>query len=373
MKRKIILLIIGCLWLGHAFANEEIPTHTVTKSDKGGLCVIAHRYYNQHADTINGYKGENQYIDSLTVWNDLTKVNGNPIITIGQKLYLVNPIIYQKNHRDSHNQVEDNTTLEEVAGQNARTPENTLGTPKDEQSQTNQQTNPQNTDHYNNDDKGGRYGWVWLLLGVLFGAVLGVFLFNVLYVKKQIEEQEYRNTELSRKYRNLNREKSNDNTELSRLRSKIQTLEREKQKLLNENINLGEEIDRLKATQSNTNKNRTTEDYQLQAYQVPNQSSEPLSLLYADAIIDDYFVKVRETPNEDSIFVLQLNGNNSAEFDIYKNAYSKVAANPSYLDGCEKQILYETKQIDIISKGSAQLMGLNGKWKVVKKLNVIIK
>lgn len=219
------------------------------------------------------------------------------------------------------------------------------------------------------------FSWVWLLLGILFGAVLGVFLFNVLYVKKIIEEQERINTELSRRNQTLYREKSSESSELSRLRLKIQGLEREKEKILNENIALGEKIDRLKAAQSNTNKTRITESHPIttSTSQVSNQQSEPSTVLYADAIIDDYFVKVRETPSEDSIFVLQLNGKNSADFEIYTNAYFKVVANPSYLDGCEKQILSETKQIEVLSKGYAQQVDANGKWKVINKLNVIIR
>ena len=370
--RKILLLITYCLLFGHAFANEEIPTYTVTVGDDKGLGAIANRFYSQYAGKGNGYLGVGQYIDSIANWNNLKRIKGNPIIQPGQKLYLVNPEIYQKQHGDSQNLEEDNKPSEDVTGQNSGTPETLSSTSLNQQSQTDIQ--PITTITNEGDDK-GRYEWIWLLLGILFGAVLGVFLFNVLYVKKIIEEQERRNTELARKNQTLYREKTSESSELSQLRTKIRALERENQKILNENIALGEEIDRLKNAQSNTNKTRNSEAHSIttSTSQVSNQPSEPSTVLYADAIIDDYFVKVRETPNEDSIFVLQLNGNNSAEFDIYKNAYSKVAANPSYLDGCEKQILFETKQIDIVSKGSAQLMGLNGKWKVVKKLNVIIK
>ena len=379
--KKLVLLQILALY-GYSLIAQEVPRIPVEKSDIF-LSTIANRYFSQYGNMR--CKNWLDYADSLAVWNIIENKN-NPHLENRKFLYADNPKYYQKSTEESGE--------EEAEIEVASTPQELLDFQIDTHLSTGNTTSVSMENGNNGGTRGSTGGkdskgnkgkksskdthfisWVWLLLGVLFGAVLGVFLFNVLYVKKIIEEQERRNNELSRKNQTLYREKSSESSELSRLQLKIQGLEREKGKILNENIALGEEIDRLKVAQSNTNKTRITEAHPIttSTSHVPNQPSEPSTVLYADAIIDDYFVKVRETPSEDSIFVLQLNGNNSAEFDIFKNAYSKVAANPSYLDGCEKQILYETKQIDIISKGSAQLMGLNGKWKVVKKLNVIIK
>lgn len=303
-------------------------------------------------------------LSDFYLWNGLSPDNNT--------IYPGKPYIVEAPIETHESQEQEEPSIEGKAGEPIESP---APKPDPDPSQTGDTIPPGTGDDFNlgEENTSSSVSWFWLLLSVMVGAIFGIFLFYVLYVKKQIQEQEHKNSELSQKYHNLKREKSSDNSEMYGLRSKIQTLEREKQKLLNENINLGEEIDRLKAIQSNTNKNRTTDAHHVPASQVPNQPAEPPTTLYADAIIDDYFVKVRETPNEDSIFVLQLNGKNSADFDIYANAYSKVVANPSYLEGCEKQILYETKQIEVLSKGYTQQVDVDGKWKVIKKLNVIIK
>ena len=217
------------------------------------------------------------------------------------------------------------------------------------------------------------YSWVWLLLGVLVGLVLGGVLVYLMLVKKLKTELEYTENELSRAKFDLSGEKTKNNTELSRLSSKIQTLERENSRLLDENVSLGEEMDRLRETQSRVRETKTENTVTTSANQVSNPTTEPSTTLYADAIIDEYFVKTRETLNEDSIFVLHLNGENSADFSIHKSAYQRVLANPSFLEGCEKQILGDTMQLEILSEGKAQREASNGKWKVINKLNVIIR
>jgi hypothetical protein len=74
----------------------------------------------------------------------------------------------------------------------------------------------------------------------------------------------------------------------------------------------------------------------------PAKPVQPQSLtLYADSIFDGKFNRVRETPNEDTIFELKLShaGDTRAYVVVYREAYRKVIANPAYLEGCEKQIL----------------------------------
>ena len=170
----------------------------------------------------------------------------------------------------------------------------------------------------------------------------------------------------------LDSEKTSTGSELLRLRSKIQSLDREKQRLFEENVSLGEEIDRLKAAQSHENENRIEQTVSAFTDQTSIQTQSSQSALYADAIIDGYFVRISEVPNEDSVFVLHLNGENSANFGIYSPAHPRIIANPSFLEGCEKQILGNTMQLDVI-EGRAQRDASNGKWKVIEKLNVIIK
>lgn len=376
--KKFILIQMLVLY-GYSLIAQEVPRVPVEKSDIY-LSTIANRYFSQYG--VSHCKDPLDYADSLAAWNDIKNKN-IPHLDKRDSLYADNPKYYQKSTEELGEveaEIEVASTPQEIVDSQIDTHLSTGNTTSVNKNSNNGGTRGSTGSKDSKGNKGKKsskdthfISWVWILLCVLFGAVLGIFLFNVLYVKKIIEEQERINNDLSRKNQILFREKTSDSTELSRLQTKIQTLEREKEKLLKENISLGEKIDRMKAAQSNTNRTRTAEARHVPESQVTSQPAEPPTALYADAIIDDFFVKVRETPNEDSIFVLQVNGKNSADFDIYANAYSKVVANPSYLDGCEKQILCETKQIEILSKGFAQQVDANGKWKVINKLNVIIR
>ena len=217
------------------------------------------------------------------------------------------------------------------------------------------------------------YSWVWLILGLLIGLVFGVFLLYVLYVKKIKAELNYKENELSRLNYNITSEKTSAGSELSKLRIENRTLKQRNKDLDSENNSLREEIAQLITTQQREKEYRTERTIPVSTNMVSSETSGSSMFLYADAIIDDCFVKVRELPNEDSIFVLHLNGENSADFSIYKSAYQRVVANPSFLEGCEKQVLGDTMQLEIVSEGKAQRELSNGKWKVINKLNVIIR
>ena len=160
---------------------------------------------------------------------------------------------------------------------------------------------------------------------------------------------------------------------MSILSKENERLSKENKRLFEENIALGEKMERLKGSQSRTYENKSSQTNDVFTSQVSSPTAGTSSTLYADAIIDDYFVKVRNVPNEDSLFVLHLNGENLADFVIYQPAYQRVIANPSFLTGCEKQILGDIMQLEILSEGKAQREVSTGKWKVVNKLNVIIK
>ena len=97
----------------------------------------------------------------------------------------------------------------------------------------------------------------------------------------------------------------------------------------------------------------------------------PVTVLYADAIVDDFFNEVKEMPDEDAIFELDLHNPYTASFTIYHSAKQKILANPSVLNGCNKQVLNNAQNVKIESEGKAQLQA-NDKWKVLQKLNVTI-
>lgn len=93
--------------------------------------------------------------------------------------------------------------------------------------------------------------------------------------------------------------------------------------------------------------------------------------LYADSIMNDQFHRVTESPSEDSIFELKLKGGSKATVTIYKPAYNKVRANPSYLEGCDKQIMGNTT-VTIDREGEAE-KDENGKWRLKSRPKVILK
>lgn len=312
------------------------------------LCFASYcqeNYYIVKRDDSSG-KIAKQYginYDEFKRWNNLK--GDNPTIHIGDTLWIVDPTTIQ----NKSNEVATIEVKSIVGNEVGAGVEN--GTPKGE-----------------NPEKTQSHSWVWMLLGLLVGLVLGAALFYVLFMKKLKAELEHKENELSNLKFNLSNEKSNSNAGLSRLHSKIQSLERENQRLFDENVSLGEEIDHLKEIQTCEN-----ESSAVSSSQVPQQSLGASKTMFADAIIDGCFVKVREAPNEDSIFELHLDGENSVIFCIYKPAYQRVMANPSFLEGCEKQIIGDVMQIEIVANGTAQRDVSNGKWKIINKLNVLIK
>jgi hypothetical protein len=93
--------------------------------------------------------------------------------------------------------------------------------------------------------------------------------------------------------------------------------------------------------------------------------------LYADSITDDVFNQVRETPNDDTIFELVLRSHDLADFTILHDRHSRVIRRPEFLNGCDKQVIAGGSNVQILQEGTAQRQA-DGRWKIIKKLNVII-
>jgi hypothetical protein len=112
-------------------------------------------------------------------------------------------------------------------------------------------------------------------------------------------------------------------------------------------------------------------DYQKNEQQKVSEQTQQKSL-YADAIIDGKFNRVRETPNEDSIFELKLNhaGDTRATVVVYKPAYKRVIVHPSFLNGCENQIL-GMSNVKMQKEGVA-VKDENGNWCIKAKPQVKI-
>jgi len=351
MKKRVFFvvqfLLLSFVLLGQ---NQREAIYYEVK-EKDNLSIIA--------------QNNNVQLDSLYQWNNL---NEKSIITIGQQIIVGwKEVVSEEVEGDSvapgqgdERQSVGTSSVGEQSQRNPKATDNKKDN-KDKKAKREEKSNPQG-------EQDERFSWGTLLFDILLGAILGILLLYFFFVKKVKAEHECNERDLSQRIAELRDEKTKLNSEVLRLQSKIQSIEKEKQQLFDENVALGEEIDRLKSIGHEVNDNRVEK-----TKAVSPQTSGSSTVLYADAIIDNYFVKVRETPDEDSIFVLHLNGENSTDFSIYKSAYQRVVANPSFLEGCEKQVLGDTMQLEIVSKGKAQRELSNGKWKVINKLNVIIR
>lgn len=351
--KRIAYLVMFCL-MGFGALAQQVTKYKVQKSDET-LWDIALKHYK-----INGYIDIMPYARNIAEWNGLN-IDSYSLYP-GQELWMVDPCSIPEESPEPPLSVivPEEGDADSIKGATTLGLEPSKGDiiPVEEPPVVN--TSPLS------------YSWIWLLIGLIIGFVIGIILYYQLFVKKHEAEHKRNEDELSRSNSSLSKEKLKVSNELSGLRLELKTLKRNYNELVEENNSFRKEIEQLKDTSTRLIETRTIETAFVHKNQDSPTKPEPSSTLYADSIIDDYFVKVRETPTEDSIFVLFLNGENSAEFSIYDTAQSKVIANPSYLDGCEKQVLCETNQIEIISKGKAQREG-DGKWRVINKLNVIIR
>ena len=114
------------------------------------------------------------------------------------------------------------------------------------------------------------------------------------------------------------------------------------------------------------------EEKQINRTKPAQPQSSSSTILYSDSIIDEYFNRLRETPNENTVFELRLQNPQTASFTVYPAAYKRIIANPSILEGCEKQVSTGAQNLHIEREGAVRRQP-DGKWKIIKKLYVIIK
>jgi regulator of replication initiation timing len=197
----------------------------------------------------------------------------------------------------------------------------------------------------------------FILAALLLGFGLFLFLLNkkknkeISKFKDDIEEYRLRVEELEKEKSNLEGGKSN--------------LSNEKGRLEKENERLKEELRQLQQKQQSSHE-------QKQQFAAPSQSQSQSFSLYADSIFEGKFNRVRETPNEDTIFELKLNHTDDtrANIVVYHEAYRKVTANPAYLEGCEKQVLGNSN-VKMQKEGIAT-KDSNGNWIIKTKPEAII-
>lgn len=106
-----------------------------------------------------------------------------------------------------------------------------------------------------------------------------------------------------------------------------------------------------------------------------NREPQPVSGVrkyYAESIQDNRYVKVKESQTDDAIFEITLKPDkNTATVTVCKAAHRKVLANPSFLDGCDKQVSGNTS-VSVEEEGTAERTDDN-KWVVRKQIKVVLR
>lgn len=114
-----------------------------------------------------------------------------------------------------------------------------------------------------------------------------------------------------------------------------------------------------------------------QVEKVPGSVKENESVLYASCVneSDDIFYSVTTTPNSETIYLLKVNKENHASFQVYDKMLDKVKEEQDHLKGgCDVENLTTGSITSMQTKVLGQAVRQdNGKWKVTKKANVIFK
>ena len=210
--------------------------------------------------------------------------------------------------------------------------------------------------------------WLWLAIGIVAEAFICFIIWGIWLRKVAIRDGENGNLSVQRhdntsEIGNLKNGIQKLTNENRKLKKRIEDLEKEKGELLEENIRLGEQLDKgfNKRVDERTSNNEQPAE------------NKSINVLYADFINEGSFTHVSEIPNDDSNFELHLKNEKTAGFVIYKPALPRIVSNPAaFLQGCDKQVLGQTGEVEINAEGLAQ-NDTDGKWKVINKLNVIIK
>lgn len=175
--------------------------------------------------------------------------------------------------------------------------------------------------------------------------------------------------DLIQKLRELERENAKYREENRQLKTKIGSITKDKSELLEENVALGEELDKLKvelSSRQHITNNQTTPSISEIRCTIEKEQNE--HELYAESILDGLFTKVRDHIDDDSIFVLDLKDAESASVSLLPNAHQRVLANSAYIDGCEKRLLGNSS----VSVIPGMARKVNGKWQIEKKPIVTI-
>ena len=88
--------------------------------------------------------------------------------------------------------------------------------------------------------------------------------------------------------------------------------------------------------------------------------------LYAESIIGNTIMRAKPNPDEyDSVWELTEISPNRYEITVWNGAHKRILANPSFIEGADKQIMGKVS-VEVAEPGTAE-MNADGKLVVTKK------
>lgn len=201
---------------------------------------------------------------------------------------------------------------------------------------------------------------------ILLIAVIGVITWGIVWKRKWLKKVLLSNVKSKSLHEKSYKELK---AEIVNMQNRMEKIEKQYKKL-SQKLEFGKEHKKQEYNSQNVIITTSEEKVEKIVIDKPEPQRFP-SVLYSDAIIDGYFNRVIEASNEDTVFELCLRNEQMAAFFIYNNAYKRIIANPSFLEGCDKQILNNAQHIKVENEGLAQRQA-DGKWKIIKKPNIII-
>ena len=212
-----------------------------------------------------------------------------------------------------------------------------------------------------------------LLLWLIGIAVVGAFLF--ILIRKYIEENQQRGQkttdshELERLKKTVDKQKQEIarlNAAIDDINQKRNMIEKEKNDCFEHNNKIGEKFEGAKYTSKK--KDSLSKPIQNESCHSNCADTNGGDKLFAETILDDVLLKVKDKINEDSIFELDLLAKDSATLTILPSVYHRILVNSAFVEGCEKHIIGNTNIS--VTPGKAILDG-EGRW-VVKERPVVV-
>lgn len=208
-----------------------------------------------------------------------------------------------------------------------------------------------------------------IIIGIVGTLIIAIIAFIILYKKieksflEDLKDAEKETYELRRQLNDKHSDKSIKEKRLKELEGEIDKFKKENDSLKMEIMHLQKNSSKV---QSTTNQ-EIVENQPVIDNNPPTPEPPRIVSLYSDCIVDGYFNRVSERPDEDTVFELVLDDENKsmASVNVYQGAHRRIIANPAFIDGCEKQIVGNSN-VNVENKGIAEKDADNGKWRLIK-------